>query len=76
MEDIFENIDVGQFGGQPGMGTEHMLVCFLDRILKLLDKHTDKSAVIAALLDWSAASDRQDPTKAILKFIQLGSGPH
>ena len=75
MEDIVDNIDVGQFGGQSGMGTEHMLVCFIDRILKLLDAHPDKSVVIAALLDWSAAFDRQDPTIAILKFIQLGIRP-
>ena len=75
MEDIVDNIDVGQFGGQSGLGTEHMLVCFIDRILKLLDAHPDKSAVIAALLDWSAAFDRQDPTIAILKFIQLGIRP-
>ena len=43
MKDISENIDIGQFGGQPGMGTEHMIVCLLDRILKLLDRHPDRS---------------------------------
>ena len=75
MEDISSNIDMGQFGGQGGIGTEHMIVCFLDRILKLLDRHTDKSAVIATYLDWSAAFDRQDPTLAIKKFIQLGVRP-
>ena len=48
---------------------------FLDRILYLLDRHTDKSAVIATYLDWSAAFDRQDPTLAIQKFIQLGVRP-
>ena len=72
LEDISCNIDIGQFGGQPGIGTEHMLVCFVDRILKLLDTHQDRSAVIASCLDWSAAFDRQDPTIAIQKFIQLG----
>ena len=75
MEDISNNIDMGQFGGQVGIGTEHMIVCFLDRILNLLDRHTDKSAVIATYLDWSAAFDRQDPTLAIQKFIQLGVRP-
>ena len=63
---------MGQFGGQKGMGTEHMMVCFIDRILKLLDSHPDKSAVIATSLDWAAAFDRQDPTLAIIKFIKLG----
>ena len=75
MEDVCENIDIGQFGGQPGIGTEHMLVCFVDRILHLLDTHPDKSAVLATCLDWSAAFDRQDPTLAIVKFLQLGVRP-
>ena len=75
MEDVCENIDIGQFGGQPGIGTEHMLVCFVDRILYLLDTHPDKSAVLATCLDWSAAFDRQDPTLAIVKFLQLGVRP-
>ena len=75
MEDVSENIDIGQFGGQGGIGTEHMIVCFMDRILQLLDSHPDKSAVIATSLDWSATFDRQDPTLAILKFIQLGVRP-
>ena len=72
LEDIGEKLDIGQYGGQPGIGTEHMIVCFIDIILKLLDTHQDKSAVIASCLDWSAAFDRQDPTIAIQKFIQLG----
>ena len=52
-----------------------MIVCFVDRILHLLDTHPDKSAVIATCLNWSAAFDRQDPTLAIVKFIQLGVRP-
>ena len=57
------------------MGTEHMIVCYIDRILRLLDTHPDKSAVMAATLDWANAFDRQDPTKAISKFIKLGVRP-
>ena len=57
------------------MGTEHMRVSYIDRILHLLDTYPDKSAVIATCLDWSAAFDRQDPTLAIKKFIQLGVRP-
>ena len=75
IEDIFHSIDIGQFGGLKGTGTEHMLVCMLDRILKLLDKYPDKSAVIAASLDWTAAFDRQDPTLAIKKFLEMGVRP-
>ena len=72
IEYISSKLDMRQFGGQKGMGTEHMMVCFIDRILKLLDIHPDKSAVIATSLDWAAAFDRQDPTLAIIKFIKLG----
>ena len=72
LEDISDNIDIGQFGGQAGSGTEHMMVCLVDRILSLLDSKTDSAAVIAAMIDWSNAFDRQDPTLAIKKFIKLG----
>ena len=75
MEDIYDKLDIGQYGGRKGTGTEHMIVCLLDRILKLLDQHPDKSAVIATSLDWAAAFDRQDPTIAIRKFIELGVRP-
>ena len=71
IEDVSKNIDVGQYGGLPGVGTEHMIVCYIDRVLQLLDTHTDKSAVIATSLDWSATFDRQDPTLALTKFIKL-----
>ena len=75
MADISHSLDIGQFGGQEGIGTEHMIVCFLDRVIQLLDRHTDRSAVIATYLDWSSAFDRQDPTLAIQKFIKLGVRP-
>ena len=75
MEDISHNIDIGQYGGQAGIGTEHLIVGLLDRILKLLDQHSDRSAVLMTCLDWSAAFDRQDPTLAIKKFLELGARP-
>ena len=75
MEDISPNIDTGQYGGQKGIGTEHLIVCLVDRILKLLDSNTERSAVVAAFVDWQAAFDRQDPTIAINKFIALGVRP-
>ena len=72
MEDISGNLDLSQYGGQIGTGTEHMIVCLVDRIKGLLDRHSDKSSVIASFLDWMSAFDRQDPTIAIEKFIKLG----
>ena len=75
LSDICENVDIGQFGGQEGTGTDHMIVCLLNRVLQLLDTHRDHSAVIAASIDWAAAFDRQDPTLAIKRFIEIGVRP-
>ena len=52
VEDISNKIDLGQYGGQQRIGAEHMIVSFVDRILKLLDTHPDKYAVIATCFDW------------------------
>ena len=71
MEDIAPNIDRAQYGNQKGTSTEHMIVNLMDRILKLLDNNNTCSAVIASMLDWSSAFDRQDPTLAIQKFIEM-----
>ena len=46
MQDINSNLDIAQFGGQSGMGTEHMMVCLLDKILKF--QNNKKSAVLMA----------------------------
>ena len=55
--------------------TEHLIVKLMDKILRLLDNNTNKSAVIASMLDWSSAFDRQDPTLAIEKFLKMGVRP-
>ena len=52
-----------------------MIVCLIDRILQLLDKNSNQSAVIAAFVDWAAAFDHQDPTLAIKRFIEIGVRP-
>ena len=75
MEDIAPKIDTSQYGSQRGTSTEHLLVNLMDKILQLLDKNNNCSAVIASLVDWSSAFDRQDPTLAIQKFIQIGVRP-
>ena len=57
LDDISKNIDLSQYGGLPGTGTEHMMVCLVDRILEMLDSTTDSAAVIAAMVDWKKAFD-------------------
>ena len=44
----------------------------MDKILKLIDENKHQSAVIATMLDWASAFDRQDPTLAIRKFLKMG----
>ena len=48
------------------------MVKLMDKLLQLLDKNNNCSAVIASLVDWANAFDRQDSTKAIEKFIKMG----
>ena len=71
LKDIEPKLDSSQYGNRLGTGTEHLLISLVDRILKLLDEN-NKSAVIASLLDWSSAFDRQDPTLAVKKFLEIG----
>ena len=75
IEDIHDKLDIAQYGGHQGIAAEHMIVNKLERILKLLDRHPYKSALLAVRLDWAAIFDRQDPTTAIKKFIDLGVRP-
>ena len=72
LEDISKNLSPTQYGGQKGMGTEHVIVNFVDRVLKLLDNSTTRPAVMTTFVDWRGAFDRQDPTITVNKFIQLG----
>ena len=68
-------MNLSQFGARKGTGTEHLIVTFVDRVLKMLDSITSRSAVIAAIVDWPAAFDRLDPTITIPKSIKIGVRP-
>ena len=72
LEDIESKIDKSQFGGRKGVGTEHLIVRFVDRILQLLESSQGRTSVVSAAVDWEAAFDRIDPTLAISKFLSLG----
>ena len=75
LEDIAPKIDKSQFGNQKGTSMEHMLVSLMDRILKLIDQNPTRAAVVASMLDWSSAFDRQDSTKEVQKFLSVGGRP-
>ena len=65
MEDIGPKIDKSQYGNKTGISAEHMMVNLMDQILKLLDNNKNRSAVIASMVDWESAFDRQDSTLAL-----------
>ena len=71
IEDIDKNIHINQFAGRKGMGTEHMIVAMVDRVLQLLDR-PGMSAVVATAIDWMGAFDRLDPTITISKLVTMG----
>ena len=52
------------------MGTEHLLVMMMDKVLSLLDE-PGMSAVVFGAVNWSGAFDRQDPTITIMKMIKM-----
>ena len=54
------------------VGTEHLIVRFVDKVLQLLDSSQGRTAVISAAVDWQSAFDRIDPTCAVKKFLSLG----
>ena len=56
------------------MGTEHMIVAMVDRVLQLLDK-PGMSAVVATAVDWMGLFDRLYPTITIIKLVSLGVKP-
>ena len=62
---------MNQFAGKSGVGTEHLIVCLVDRIKSLLDQ-PGMNAVIVANCDWKNAFDRTDPTRSISKLIRMG----
>ena len=72
LEDAEKKFDPGQYGGRKGVGTEHMIVCYVDRILKLLDSTRQRSAVISAAADWVSTFDRIDQTILSLKLLKIG----
>ena len=73
-EDIGASIDKNQFAGKKGIGTEHLVVKLVDRVLSLLDK-PGMRAVVSAAVDWASAFSRTDPTKTVTKLINMGLRP-
>jgi hypothetical protein len=72
--DMAPTSDPSQYGNEKGISTQHYLVNMINRILTCLDTNNSKEAyaVIAHLVDWNQAFDRQCPTLGIQSFIKNG----
>ena len=77
ISDMVPYIDPSQFGNEKGLSITHYLVKMVNQILTILDTNNEyeKYAVLAALVDWSKAFDRQDPKLGIEAFIENGVRP-
>ena len=66
--------DSSQYGNSKGVSTEHYLIKMVDRILTVLDTNNQKEkyAVVAQLVDWAQAFDRQCPKLGIESFLKNG----
>ena len=70
-------LDKAQFGNRKGMGIQHYLVQMLHRILSVLDTNSkeEKYAVLATLIDWENAFQRQCHTLGVKSFLENGVRP-
>ena len=61
VKDMTTKLDVCQFANQPNISINHYLIQMVDRFLSVLDEKTkgEHTAVLATLVDWSSAFDRQ-----------------
>ena len=75
--DMDPSTDPSQFGNEKGLSIQHYLLKMVNKILTILDTNNDreKYAVVAQLVDWSKAFDRQDPKLGIQSFIRNGVRP-
>ena len=68
VKDMKENFDPAQYGNQKGLSIQHYFMNMIHRIITSLDNNRkgDIFAVIASLIDWKQAFNRQDPTMGII----------
>ena len=73
-DDMQPTRDAAQYGNQKGLSTQHYLVRMIHQILTATDKNSknEAKALIAQMIDWEAAFDRQCHKLGILSFINNG----
>ena len=71
LEFIGEKLDFRQYGGMKGNSISHYLIEFINFILYHQDS-PDQTAVLACLVDFSKAFNRQDHATLITKLSDMG----
>ena len=74
VDDMKWSGDPSQYGNTKGVSCQHYLIKMVDRILTIMDTNNQKEAyaVLAQLVDWAQAFDRQRPKQGIQSFIKNG----
>ena len=69
-----ENLDPSQYANQKGVSLQHYLIKMINVILSDTDNSSkgEANAVIAALIDWKEAFQRQCPKLGIESFVKCG----
>ena len=72
--DMAPNRDLAQYGNEKKLSSQHYLVKLIHRIVTVIDRNSksEAMAVIATMVDWSQAFDRQCHTLGIKAFIANG----
>ena len=71
LEFISEKIDFRQYGGLKGNSITHYLIEFINFILSCQDS-TDQTAVLACMVDFSKAFNRQNHNLLVIKLSNMG----
>ena len=68
---ISEKVDINQYGRRKGISVNHYLIDFISFILYNKDQN-DTMAMLAAMIDFSKAFNRQNNTILITKLGDMG----
>ena len=71
MEFIKDKIDFRQYGGLKGNSITHYLIEFINFILSCQDS-TDQTAILACMVDFSKAFNRQNHNLLVTKLSDMG----
>ena len=71
LEIIGDKLDIRQYGGMRGNSVQHYLIELMNFILYNQDS-TEPTAILACLVDFSKAFNRQDHSVLITKLSDMG----